>query len=172
MDMPHPTEPNQIGFDYNELYNEISVANIVENQEFIDPRGAYATTATFKAEGQTGDSRAAWSIENTGVDLRIVGVQMRISQGAESGRADWTIGWGYSNGYAQESIVNDYGVGAQGGRNRVGHSIWFPDDMRPLWEFKDDLYVNVSPDSDSTDTTKCSMFMFVKPDEAMDGGTL
>lgn len=170
--MPHPSEPNQIAFETTEQYNSVNTTSIREDHEFIDPRGEYAITPSYAIEGDSGASRATVEYENTGIDLRIVGLGMRASQGAETGRCAWNLGWSVSaDGYVLDTVLDAVGVDAGGGRYRRGEVQWFPDDLRPLWEFKDSVYLQGSPDSGSTDTYKATAYVYTMPAEMAGSGS-
>ena len=77
------------------------------------------------------------------------------------------MGWDFNGQYATDSFLEDFAV-AEGGNSysRNSKEVFFPDDMRPLWEYKDTLHIsNVTDTSGTGDTTKCGLRIWVIPAE-------
>lgn len=174
--LPHPEEPNQLSLDYEIIDNTDNAVSdpIKEKHEFIDPRGAYVHTAEIRVEkDSSGQSRTLFKVENAGVDLRIVTHEIGASQGAEDGRAWAILGWSQENGVlTNEQFTPAMGVGAIAGRGRQTEVYTFPEDARPLFEFKDEFYVFIGADSDTTDTFKTRWTAYMVPDHEASERTL
>lgn len=162
------TDPTQLAVDYSIEVNNTGNAAVKKEQEYVDPRGEYLKTAQL-GTADTAGSGDRFSITNEGVDLRIAAVFLNFSQGSEDGRADWTIGWDASGKYATESILTQVAVGATSGSySRNSKEIFYPKDIRPLFEHQRTLQMNcLASTAGSGDSTKPGLnFLFVPDDDS------
>lgn len=154
--MPHAKDPTQLATDTDILYDPNGNAVVNDWNKFEDPRGGYLGTAeiAFSNSGSSNDP-ASFKIENQGKDLLIDSVNVIASQGAETGRGYAFFGWDMGEGHrSQEWIAPKLGTSGENGRGRQTVTYQFPEGHRPLWEFKDELYVSLECNSGSTDEYK------------------
>ena len=159
--MPHAEDPTQLDTESEVVADETNGNGGINGVNgFEDPRGMYLGTAELKTES-TGGSKTLFAIENKGVDLLIDQLVVTGSQGGEDGRGYGYFGWKGENAYATEWVAPKIGVGAGSAYSRETVVYQFEPDTRPLWEFKDDLYVALAPDS-SSGTDGYKMFAWVR----------
>lgn len=175
--MPHPDEPTQIQFSASVVESTAVSQRIREQNEFIDPRGQYATTPEMDQEFDSSGGQCLFKVENEGIDLSLAALHFNVSQGAEDGRMQWNVGWDTAVStdeaqYAERTLLSNHGVATGSGQTRNADVVWFPEDLRPLWEFKDTLYFQAGGDSTSADTVKGAVEAIVLPAHEATGGRL